>query len=62
MELDCFTFKQLMADGLIHQLRQTEKGREYLENAHILKQTKPDRVKLRKQLGGDGNGEASINA
>lgn len=32
----------------------TEKGREYLENAYRLEQTKPDRQKLREKFGEGG--------
>lgn len=32
-------------------LNQTEKGREYLDDAWRLEQTKPDRKKLREKFG-----------
>lgn len=35
-------------------LNQTEKGREYLDNAWRLEQTKPDRKKLREKFGSKG--------
>ena len=38
-------------DAFIYQLNQTEKGREYLDKAYYLEQTKPDRKKLREQFG-----------
>ncbi|MBQ7013387.1 MAG: hypothetical protein IJN11_05670 [Oscillospiraceae bacterium] len=41
-------------DAFIHKLNQTESGREYLENAWRMEQTKPDRAALRKKLGKEG--------
>ena len=38
-------------DAFIHKWSQTEKGREYLDNAWRMEQTKPDRAALRKKLG-----------
>lgn len=35
-------------------LNRTEKGREYLDNAWRLEQTKPDRKKLREKFGAKG--------
>jgi hypothetical protein len=39
-------------DAFIIRCQQTEKGREYLENARRMEQTKPDRIGLRKKLHG----------
>lgn len=50
IELDCLTFKKLYKDGFIHTMTQSEEGREYLENAWNIRQTTPDRKRLRKQF------------
>ena len=47
-DIDCVTFKKLLRDAFIHRMRQTEEGREYLENCWLVKQTEPDRRRLRK--------------
>ncbi|MBQ2527819.1 MAG: hypothetical protein II544_03610 [Spirochaetales bacterium] len=52
IELDCITFRMLLRDAFIHKMSQTEEGREYLENCWIIRQTEPDRAKLRKNLRG----------
>lgn len=49
IQLDCITFKILAKDAFIDKVGQTEEGREYLENCWILRQTKPDRDKLREK-------------
>jgi hypothetical protein len=38
-------------DAYIHMLSRTEAGREYLDNAWRMEQTKPDRAGLRKKFG-----------
>ena len=38
-------------DAYIYYLDQTEDGREYLDNAWRMEQTKPDRQALREQVG-----------
>jgi hypothetical protein len=38
-------------DAFIHAMDSTEAGREYLDNAWRMEQTKPDRVKLRAKHG-----------
>lgn len=48
MELDCYTYKVLVRDGLINKLSKTPEGREYLENCWLLTQTSPNKSKLRK--------------
>lgn len=53
LSLDCYTFKILLKDAYVYKLKQSEQGREYLENCYILQQTEPDRKALRKQYGGD---------
>ena len=37
-------------DAFIYFLDRTEEGREYLDNAWRMEQTKPDRAKLREKL------------
>lgn len=50
MGVDCITFKMLLRDAFINKMRQTEEGREYLENCWLIKQTEPNRAELRKQF------------
>lgn len=50
MRIDCITFKMLLRDALINRLRQSEEGREYLENCWLMKQTEPDRQTLRREF------------
>lgn len=50
MKLDCFTFKILLRDAYITKMRQTEEGREYLQNCWLIRQTEPDRAKLRRNF------------
>lgn len=50
-DLDLLEYLTYRRDAFIHRLNQTESGREYLDNAWRMEQTKPDRVKLRKKLG-----------
>ena len=52
-EVDILTFKILVRDGFISKMRESEAGREYLEQAWLLRQTKPDRQALRRFK--DGN-------
>ena len=47
LELDIVEYWQYYRDGYIHQLNQTEHGREYLEQCWLLEQTQPDRAALR---------------
>lgn len=49
-ELDYLHYLTLRRDAFIHRMNQTEKGREYLDNAWRMEQTKPDRAALRKKL------------
>ena len=49
--LDYLTYLTWRRDAFIHKWSQSEKGREYLDNAWRLEQTKPDREALRKKLG-----------
>ena len=48
--LDCITYKKLLRDAFIDMMSKNEVGRDYLENCWILKQTKPDRKKLREHF------------
>lgn len=48
--LDYLTYLTWRRDAFIHKWSQTEKGREYLDNAWRMEQTKPDREALRKKL------------
>ncbi len=50
-QLDYITFLQWRRDAYIHSLEQTESGRDYLENAWLMEQVKPDRAALRDQFG-----------
>lgn len=49
--IDYLTFRR---DAFIYTLNQTEKGREYLDNAYRLEQVKPDKKSLRDQFGEEG--------
>ena len=51
LDLPCFEFWKYLHDAVVFNCNQTEKGREYLENAWLLTQTSPDRASLRKQFG-----------
>lgn len=53
--LDCVTYKKLVRDSLIFKMRQTKEGQDYLEDCWLLKQTQPDRKKLRKKFKGGEN-------
>ena len=53
-QLDYITFLLWRRDAFIHQMEQTEAGREYLHNAWRMEQTKPDRKKLRQKLRSEG--------
>jgi hypothetical protein len=52
--LDCMLYLSYRRDAFIYKLSQTEKGREYLNNAYRLEQTTPDRKSLRDQFGEEG--------
>ena len=54
-ELEYIDYLQYRRDAFIHSLMKTEEGREYLQKAHTLTQTKPDRKRLR-ELFGSGKG------
>lgn len=50
-ELDIILYLRYRRDAFIYTLSQTEKGRDYLNNAYRLEQTTPDRKSLRDQFG-----------
>ena len=49
LELDIVDYLILRRDIFIGTCKKTKEGREYLENAYRLEQTKPERDKLRKK-------------
>lgn len=49
-QLNYLQYLTYRRDAFIYRLNQTEKGREYLDNAWRMEQTKPDRAALRKKL------------
>lgn len=52
--LDIVDYLSYRRDAFIYRMSQTEKGREYLNNAYRLEQTTPDRKSLRDQFGEEG--------
>lgn len=50
-EMDYYEYLLIRRDAFISRMNQTDKGQEYLENAHRLTLTKPDRNGLRKRYG-----------
>lgn len=50
-QLKYIEYLQYRRDAVIHLLNQTEKGREYLDNAWRMSQTEPDRDALREYFG-----------
>ena len=52
-QLDYVKYLTWLRDAYIHNLNQTEDGREYLENAWRMEQTAPDRSALRKKIKGE---------
>lgn len=53
-ELEMIDYLQYRRDAFIHEMNKTEEGREYLQNAHILTETQPDRLRLRELFGKKG--------
>ena len=47
LDMSFILYRVLWVDAYIYKLEQTEQGQEYLKKAFILKQSKPDREKLR---------------
>jgi hypothetical protein len=52
--LDIIAYLSYRRDAFIYKMSQTEKGREYLNNAYRINQTTPDRKSLRDQFGEEG--------
>ena len=50
--IDYFAFMELLKDAIIYNNMQTKEGREWLNDAWYLEQTKPDRNALRKKFKG----------
>lgn len=50
-ELDYIQFLIWRRDAFIYSMSRTEQGREYLDNAWRMEQTKPERPKLRAKYG-----------
>lgn len=53
-ELDYLDYLRYRRDAFIYRMSQTEKGKEYLDKAWRLEQSKPDRESLRKKFGKEG--------
>lgn len=53
-ELDYLDYLRYRRDAFIYQMSQSEEGREYLNNAWRLEQTKPDKKSLREKFGKEG--------
>ena len=51
LALDCITFRYLLKDAFIAHMATSEEGRDFLEQAWMLKQTSPDRKALREKFG-----------
>ncbi len=52
--LDIVVYLSYRRDAFIYKMSQTEKGREYLDNAYRIDKTQPDRKALREQFGEEG--------
>lgn len=50
-QLDLIQYLLWRRDAFIYQCSQTESGKEYLNNAWRMEQTKPERAKLREKFG-----------
>lgn len=48
--MDTLTFNELLRDSYVMRLKETDEGREYLENCWRFAQQEPDRAALRKQF------------
>ena len=53
-KLDLVAYLSYRRDAFIYELSQTDKGKEYLNNAYRLDQIEPDRKSLRDQFGEEG--------
>jgi len=50
-QLEYIQYLTWRRDAFIHKMSMSEKGEEYLDNAWMMEQTKPDRAALRKRFG-----------
>lgn len=50
LNIDCISYRLLVRDAFIYKMKQSQEGREYLEECWLLKQTTPDRHKLRQKF------------
>ena len=50
LDLDCVSYLTIVRDAFIYKMKQSEEGREYLENCWLLRQTAPDRKTLREKF------------
>lgn len=48
--LDVLDYLALRRDAVISSLARSERGREYLQAAHVREQTEPDRTALRREF------------
>lgn len=48
--MDTLTYNILLRDAFVLRLKETDEGREYLENCWRYQQSEPDRAALRKQF------------
>lgn len=53
LDLDCYTYKFLLRDAFIDKMSKSEEGRDWLEQAWMLKQTNPDRKTLKETFRRD---------
>lgn len=51
LNIDCYTFKKLLINAFITNMRSSEQGQEYLENAWLLTQTETDTESMRRLFG-----------
>lgn len=49
MKIDCVSYRILVRDAFIFNMKQTKEGREALKDSWYLEQTKPDKQALRKK-------------
>lgn len=52
-DLNYYDYLVLRRDAFISKMNQSEKGREYLDNAYRLTLTEPDKNELRRKFGGN---------
>lgn len=54
-DLPIDVYMLLLRDAFIYKQEQSEEGRKYLTNCWRIKQTEPDRKKLRERFGKEGS-------